>query len=111
MPEGWEVIICPICCKEIHRQFSAPIYSRGRVSSRDYQAGSDMLTAMVLAANEEHERMVMAAKEACATHFREQHTIRFRLWKRLKWAWLLQRRWPWRKVKGEVFDFSSAANT
>ena len=110
MPEGWEVIICPICRDVVHRQYAAPIVSRGRVSSRDYQAGSDMLTAMMNAANEEHERLVMIAEEACATHFREQHTLRFRLWKRLKWAWLIQRRWPWRKVKGEVFDYSRSAN-
>lgn len=110
MSGTWEVILCPVCRKQIHRQFSSPIYSRGAVSSGDYQAGSDMLTAMVLAANAEHERMVMAAEEACATHFREEHALRFKLWRKLQWAWLIQRRWPWRKVKGEVFDFSRSAN-
>lgn len=105
-----EIIICPICRKQIHHQYSSPIYSRGRVSSRDYQGGSDMLTAMVLAAEAEHERMVLAAEEACATHFRTEHSRRFRLWQRFHWSWLLQRRWPWSRKNGEVFDYSGAMN-
>ncbi len=98
--------MCPICRKQIHHNYSSPIYSRGRVSSREYGAGAAMLTAMMMEAQAEHERMVQAAEEACATHLRETHPLRFRLWKRLKWRWLIQRRWPWKKVEGEAFDYS-----
>lgn len=110
MTEAWETIICPICRKEIHRQFSSPIQSRGRVSSRDYQAASDMLTAMMLAAEAEHQRMIMAAQDACVEHYRARHRIRFALARRFGWSWLLKRRWPWSRIPGETFDFSERAN-
>ena len=103
-----EIIICPICREQIHHNYSSPIYSRGRVSSRNYAAGADMLTAMMMSAEEEHQRMVHAAEEACAAHFQTAHSRRYRLWKRLKWNWLIQRRWPWRKVSGELFDYSGS---
>lgn len=103
-----EVIVCPICREQIHHNYSSPIYSRGRVSSRNYGAGAAMLTQMMIEAQAEHERMLRAAEEACVAHLRTAHSLRFRLWKRLKWKWLIQRRWPWKKVEGELFDYSKS---
>jgi hypothetical protein len=111
MTEQWEVILCPICRKVIHRHFASPIQSRGRVSSRDYRAGSSLLTQMTMEAEAEHERYVLAAEAACAEHFRDKHPRRLRLWRRLKWNWLLNGPWPWSKNDYDKFDYSGQVNT
>jgi hypothetical protein len=109
--EGPEIIICPICRKEIHRQYAAPIQSRAIMSSRtDPKTASAMLTQMMLAADALHEKIVLDAEEACVEHYRTKHSLRLQLWKRFKWDWIMQRRWPWSRPLGETFDFSESAN-
>jgi hypothetical protein len=109
MKAGTEIILCPICRKAIHTQYSSPILGRSTVSSRDPHGASGMLTAMMLAAEAEHLKMIMRAEEACRTHFEEQHPRRLRLWKRFKWNWILQRRWPWSRSSEDTFDFGANA--
>lgn len=109
MYEGQEIIICPICRKTIHQQYASPIVSRAVMSSRSTPGqASSMLTQMMLSADAMHEEIVRAAEETCAKHYLDKHPRRLRLWKRLKWNWLMQRRWPWSRPRGEIFDFSKA---
>ena len=112
MSEQWEIILCPICREVIHRHYAAPIESRARISSRA-PAGhaSNMLTLMMEEANRMHEELVLKAEEACASHFRERHPLRLRLWKKLKWNWVLNRRFPWQRHSAPEFDFSRRARS
>jgi len=105
-----ESILCPICRVVIHTQHSAPIYGRSSVSSRASQTASAMLTSMMLAAEHEHEQMLMRAEEACRTHFSERHPRRLQLWEQFRWRWLMTRRWPWSRTPSyEQFDFGANA--
>ena len=106
MNVGSEIIVCPICEKIIHRHLDEPIAAVGRVATirpdgtrnpNDYQDASNLLTQMMLDANEEHARRVQAAEDACNAHFEEAHPFRLKLWKRFGKSWLLDRRWPWRR--------------
>lgn len=103
----WEIILCPICRKEIHRHYASPIVSRGTVSSRiDPTMQADFLTQMMLEADRLHEEFALAAEEACTAHMREQHYQRYRLWLRFRWNWLLNGPWPWsRPLSPEKFEF------
>ena len=106
-----ELILCPVCRKVIHAHTARPITARAILHSHSSaEARSGMMAAMIEQANLAHEEMVLRAEAACADHFRERHALRFRLWHRLKWAWLIQRRFPWsRPVAGERFDWTGAA--
>lgn len=65
-----------------------------------------MLAAMALDAEAAHQAAVKAASEACASHYRRRHRARLWLWRRLKWHWLMNRRFPWQERSGEQFDFT-----
>jgi hypothetical protein len=93
----WEVIWCPICGKEIHRHSTERIKVRARVPSRDTRGASPLLTEMVRDADYEHQRRVKAAEDACVAHYETRHRLRLRLWRRLRWKWLMNRGWPWVK--------------
>lgn len=98
----WELIICPVCGDVVHRHYAAPIRSAGRVSSRDYAAGSGLLTAMMDQANWEHDQLKAAAECACVEHFEQSHPLRLRLWHRYRWDWIMNRRWPWSRPKAST---------
>lgn len=61
-----------------------------------------MLTAMMLAAEDEHQEMLRTVEEICAEHFRSEHPRRLWLWQKLGWDRIMNRRWFfW----GQRFDF------
>lgn len=64
-----------------------------------------MLTAMMLAAEAEHQHMLRTVEEICAEHMRTRHSWRFKLWQKTGRDWILQRRWPWKRMKHEQFEF------
>lgn len=104
--EQTEIIICPLCRKEIHRNYAAPIGSRASIpSSATPEQASAMLTEMMFAAEKLHQEIVQRAEDACVEHMRTRHARRFRLWQRYKRNWLLTRRWPWSRFAHEQFEF------
>lgn len=91
-----EIIYCPICGEEIHRQFSHPVGIRTKVSSWHPNPAS-VLTEMALAAEEAHQKMLRVAEDSCVQHIRTRHPTRYRLWRRFRKNWLITFRF--RKLK------------
>ena len=91
-----ELIVCPICNRVIFSHQADPTRMHARISSRS-PYGANMLTEMMLAAELIQRDKVLAAEEACRSHFAESHPWRLRLWERFRKPWLMTWTWPWRR--------------
>lgn len=99
----WEIIFCPVCDELIHRRLAVPLEYRASIPSRSPH-GSDVLTAMMLHAQDSYEAIVEEIEAACIAHYWEKHPKRYWLWYRIGWNWILKVRLSRRRPHPQLTD-------
>ena len=89
-----ELIICPLCATVIHRHVGGRVSTRISIPSRS-TIGASVIAELQRRAIEERKQEVLEAEAACVKHYVEHHRLRYSLWKRARWTWLMK--WPQRK--------------
>ena len=92
-----ELIICPLCAEIIHSHMRDQIETRIRIPSGSPHASSAAIAELVRRAADEEAQERLAAENDCVAHYLEHHALRYRLWKRWRWTWLMK--WPTRRYK------------
>lgn len=89
-----EVVICPLCRGEIHRHVAGKVETKISLPSRT-RSGGNALAMLMETARREQEKEMMLCEQACVSHYQAHHRLRFSVWRRVGWKWLL--RWPTKK--------------
>ena len=105
---GTELIVCPLCAEVVHEHTRDSVVTRVRLPSRSPHAAA-ALAELQRRAIEEDRQEKRAAEAACIAHYRTHHALRYRLWKRWRWTWLMK--WPTRRYKHplpeqQIFELS-----
>lgn len=105
-----EYIVCPLCAEIIHRHYRDRVSTRIRIPSRSRYVihGAAALAELASRALEEQRQEQQSAEDACVSHYEEHHALRYALWRRFKWTWLMN--WPHKKPPvthiGQMFELT-----